>query len=203
MIIALLFGCALHFDLMWPCRQRVCVVGGVTVRLDVSISFDRGVDDMFDAILVVARRMKEAHTPTLFGCHQNHGFIAVLAADMDFVDLNTALQAFSVFPNHRAANAMRPGPGGLVGAEPQNTLKKTFSITGLSRMIAWAKAGCSVTGNSISGSSSSRINRAILAMRKFANFMVKTENTAEGGSDSSLHYPQHSRGPPSDFPHQS
>ena len=50
MIIAFLFSWALHFGVMVSCCQRSTVVGGVTVRLDVSISLDRIVDDMFDAV---------------------------------------------------------------------------------------------------------------------------------------------------------
>ena len=114
MIIAFLFGRALHFGVVFSCRQRACVVGGVTVRFEHSISLDRIVDDMFDAVLVVAGCMDQAHTPALFTRHQNHGFIAILAAHIGFVDLHRALQPFSVSPDHRAANTMRPGPGGLV-----------------------------------------------------------------------------------------
>ena len=123
MIIALLLSRALHFHVMLPCRQRACVVGGVTVRLDRGIRLDRFVGDMLDAVLVVAWRMGQAQPPALFGGHQNRGFIALLAADKGFVNLHRALQTVAIFANHRTANAMRPGPGGLIRAEPQNTLQ--------------------------------------------------------------------------------
>ena len=90
MIIAFPFGCALHFDVMFPWLQRACVVGGVTVRLDSGIRLDLFVGDMLDAVLVVARRMDEAQPPALFGSHQNHSFIAVLPTDKGFVDLHRA-----------------------------------------------------------------------------------------------------------------
>ena len=67
--------------------------------------------------------MNQADTPALLARHQNHGFIAILSGHIGFVDLHAALQPFSVLPNHREANAMRPGPGGLVGAETQNMLQ--------------------------------------------------------------------------------
>jgi hypothetical protein len=123
MIIAFLCGRALHFDIMWPCLQCACIVGGVTVRFDLSASINLASDNMANTRLVIARHMHKANTPTLFRRHQNRGFIGVLAANVGFVHLHAALQLVTDFSNHRAANAMRPGPGGLVGTKPQNTLQ--------------------------------------------------------------------------------
>ena len=123
MIIGFLFGCALHFDVVISRRQRACIVSGMTIRLDRSIRLDCILGDMLDAVLVIARRMDQAHPPALFGRDQNRGFVAFLAADIGFVDLHRALQTVTVFPNHCAANAMCPGPGSLVGAKPQDTLQ--------------------------------------------------------------------------------